>query len=170
MCALNHVRYIERNTLVLRPSDEITFVKSIGDRCREERTRLGLGQAELAKLIGASQAMVSMLERNVREHPKKLLALAKVLNVSPDWLETGKGTKTPAPEGHSVQETRAASYFHEAPLRGAIAESTETWPFPKVPRERVMALSETDRAHLGGVLLHELKSLEAAQHKQTRRA
>lgn len=65
------------------------------DSIKEKRTELGLSQARLAKAIGVSSVTVSKWESGLN-HPKggHLLALAKTLNVTPEWLTTGRGTAT----------------------------------------------------------------------------
>lgn len=65
---------------------------SIGNRIRTARTRLKLSQEKLAMKAGVSQGTISQLEKNPSQTSKHLPAIARALNVSVDWLETGIGT------------------------------------------------------------------------------
>ena len=58
---------------------------SIGDKIKELRLEKGLSQANLGKLIGASQKALDYWERNVNE-PKAsyIIALVKAFNISYD--------------------------------------------------------------------------------------
>lgn len=63
-------------------------------RLRHVRKLRGLTQVKLAQLSGVKQASISDLERGESKSFRgaTLVALAKVLNVSPEWLSQGKGT------------------------------------------------------------------------------
>lgn len=90
----------------MQPSGLITDVKSIADRVKEARQKLGWSQARLAKEAGVSQGTIGNIESGVRKQPRELLSLASALNVSPNWLESGKGPESPnsgAPKGEPVQ-------------------------------------------------------------------
>ena len=58
---------------------------SIGEKIKELRLEKGLSQANLGKLIGASQKALDYWERNVNE-PKAsyIIALVKVFNITYD--------------------------------------------------------------------------------------
>jgi len=86
-----HDRDYLRNTNVMQPSGLITDVKSIADRVKETRTKLGWSQADLAKRVGVSQGTIGNIESGFRKQPRELLALARALDVDPNWLESGKG-------------------------------------------------------------------------------
>ena len=73
-------------------------VSTIGDRIREKRTEYGWSQSELARrMVGAGfskqkQIYITRSERGLRPIPvDEALALAKLLNVSIQWLATGSG-------------------------------------------------------------------------------
>ena len=56
-------------------------------RVNERRVSLGMSQVELAKKIGAVQSYVSRLEGgSFPDSPVRIVALAKALDVSLDWL------------------------------------------------------------------------------------
>jgi len=67
--------------------------KSIGQRIREEREKLGLSREELAEIIGLSDYYIGQLERGERQ--MSLPVLVKVtssLHISLDYLIWGKIT------------------------------------------------------------------------------
>lgn len=63
-------------------------------RLRHARKLRGLTQVRLAQLSGVKQASISDLERGESKSFRgvTLVSLAKVLNVSTEWLSQGKGT------------------------------------------------------------------------------
>ncbi len=65
-------------------------MSEIKDRLREARRNKDLSQAELSKLLGVSQAAIAAIESGRNRRPTNLVAIAKALDVSPYWLETGK--------------------------------------------------------------------------------
>lgn len=70
-------------------------MSSLGDRLREERVKKGLSQKELARLAGCEQPVISDLENGVAKGSKHLISFARILNVSPFWLEDGTSPKAP---------------------------------------------------------------------------
>lgn len=62
-------------------------------RLRHVRKLRGLTQVKLAQLSGVKQASISDLERGESKSYRgsTLVALSRVLNVSPEWLSQGKG-------------------------------------------------------------------------------
>lgn len=77
---------------------------TIGERLREARLLGELSARELSGLAGVAAGHVALLESGEREHPRSdtLVALARVLGVSLDWLVSGNG-ETP-----TVESVRAA--------------------------------------------------------------
>ena len=84
-------------------------MNTIGERIKSRRIELDLSQAELAQKSGMSTGAIGNYESETRE-PKKTLALAKALEVTRDWLETGKGEKFPT--GYS-QKPANLTYLEE---------------------------------------------------------
>lgn len=67
---------------------------SIGERIRNARTDTGLSMAELGRRVGVSRASVHQWEtgQSTGIKPPNLLALAKALGTSMEWLAGGKQT------------------------------------------------------------------------------
>ncbi len=68
---------------------------SSGQRIKEAREDLRISQPELAKRARVTKSAVSQWENGSTKELKAdhLLAVAKALNVSPEWLATGRGPK-----------------------------------------------------------------------------
>lgn len=62
---------------------------AMGKRIRQIRTRAGLRQWELAKILGTTQSAVHKYEHGVVPEPRRLVELAKVGNTSVEWVLTG---------------------------------------------------------------------------------
>ncbi|WP_434627584.1 helix-turn-helix domain-containing protein [Chromobacterium sp. CV08] len=75
---------------------------SFSDRLRNAREKRGMSQEALATRAGVSQSTISALELDPTRKPRDLLKLAKVLMVSPDWLQSGKGPREPAVRGEKL--------------------------------------------------------------------
>ncbi len=70
--------------------------EGIGARIRQARINKGMSQTRLAQLLGIPPQNVSDWERGVvTPSSKNLRRLAEVLEVSLDWLITGKGSPEP---------------------------------------------------------------------------
>lgn len=66
-------------------------LKEIGKRIYERRRQLGYTQEELAELMNVSIQMISNLERgNKSIRIENLLKICSILNVSTDYILTGK--------------------------------------------------------------------------------
>lgn len=87
----NHNRDCATNTNVIQGAGLITNVKTIGERIKWARSTRGLTQAALAKKAGVSQSSIGNAESGTRDRPRELLSIARALEASPTWLETGKG-------------------------------------------------------------------------------
>lgn len=85
-------------------------LEGIGDRLREERTRAGISQRELARRLGLSASLISQLESG-QSKPSvgTLYAIVTELNLSLDRVIRGEDFS----EADSVVETRTDS---ESPL------------------------------------------------------
>jgi DNA-binding XRE family transcriptional regulator len=85
-----HDRDRTENTNVMQHTGLITYVTSFAQRLKEARRKLGLSQAALGAKAEMSQGAIANFEAGIREQPRNLLALAKALDVDPNWLESGK--------------------------------------------------------------------------------
>lgn len=73
-------------------------MSDIGDRIKERRKVLNLSQAALAARVGMTQSGVKSLETNPKQKTRSIVALAQVLGVTPEWLETGKAPNSSGQE------------------------------------------------------------------------
>lgn len=64
---------------------------NLAKRLKHAREQAGLSQAALAKLIGSGQSTIGSIENGRNQGSGKLLQIARVLRVRPEWLETGRG-------------------------------------------------------------------------------
>lgn len=69
---------------------DIRTLDSVGKRVAFARTFRSLTQQELASSAGVAQSSLASLESGRNKGSRNLVSLAKALNVSPDWLDTGK--------------------------------------------------------------------------------
>lgn len=69
----------------------ITVVNTLAERLRWARDQRGLTQGQLAKRAGVSQGTIGNAESGIRDRPRELLKIARALQTSPDWLESGRG-------------------------------------------------------------------------------
>jgi transcriptional regulator with XRE-family HTH domain len=81
-----------------RPSDigsqdNSGMARDVGVRLRHARKLRGMTQQELAKSSGVKQASISEVETGESKSPvgTNLVKLAQSLQVSPEWLASGKG-------------------------------------------------------------------------------
>lgn len=87
-----HDRDSALNTNVMQLPGSITSVNTLAERLKWARERKGWGQEQLAAKAGVSQGTIGNAESGLRKKPRDLVAIAIALEVSPAWLETGKGT------------------------------------------------------------------------------
>lgn len=66
---------------------------ALGNRVKEIREAKKLSQAELAEKVGVSQQAIGLLEQRNSKSSKFLVELANALEVSPEWLKTGKNSQ-----------------------------------------------------------------------------
>lgn len=66
---------------------------TVGDRVRQVRQERGWTVAELAKRVGIAQSSLSELELGDSKGTAYIVDLALTLEVSPFWLNSGKGRK-----------------------------------------------------------------------------
>ncbi len=69
---------------------------SIAKRTKKRRLELRLTQAEVAISVGISQQSLQKIEDGKTSNPRKLLALAKILECTPEWLLYGEPSNDPS--------------------------------------------------------------------------
>ena len=80
-------------TNVIEISGSITTVINIAERLKAAREEAGLTQEGVATAAGVAQGTVANIESGIRKNPRELLAIAKAVNVHPEWLKSGRGPK-----------------------------------------------------------------------------
>lgn len=65
---------------------------TLAERLKEARTMQGLTQKALGDLVGVSQAAIQKIETGKANQTTKLVDLASVLKIRPEWLSTGEGS------------------------------------------------------------------------------
>jgi len=66
----------------------------IKDRLRQAREAAGLTQTELAQAASTSQTSIYKIESGITIRPRGIERIAKILNVSPEWLQFGAGDES----------------------------------------------------------------------------
>jgi transcriptional regulator with XRE-family HTH domain len=70
----------------------MVYMETMGDRIRQERTRLKLSQEQLGDVAGISKQAVSKIESGLTKNPElaNFYALADLFRVNPRWLALGE--------------------------------------------------------------------------------
>jgi len=84
--------------------------------------RLGLSQQALANTAGVSQGLIGQIEAGINKGSKHVVAIARALGVSPDWLEGGD---SPPSEQQHTGETPPQTREHQWLIRTWDAASEE---------------------------------------------
>ncbi|MEG0869244.1 MAG: helix-turn-helix transcriptional regulator [Hafnia sp.] len=77
-------------------------MNTFSDRIKKAMADAGLTQAELATMVGVSQPAIWRLASGKTNSSRKLVEIAQVLGVSPEWLSTGKD-HTPHKQGYVIE-------------------------------------------------------------------
>ncbi|CAK9885548.1 MAG: HTH-type transcriptional regulator PrtR [Candidatus Erwinia impunctatus] len=77
---------------------------TFAERLNAAMKTAGFTQASLAEAVGMAQPSVWKLTSGMTRHPRKLHDIAKVLNVSAEWLSSGEGLMRPLPPNESKIE------------------------------------------------------------------
>lgn len=105
---------------------------TFSDRLKQARQARGCTQQALARASGLSQSAIASYENGDRESSRSLRKLAEALDVSAEWLETGKGAmERPSPYDSPARGAERGHSLREPPHA--------PWPFSVDPR-RVAAL------------------------------
>ncbi|WP_158618401.1 helix-turn-helix domain-containing protein [Candidimonas sp. SYP-B2681] len=110
-------------------------MNSFAERLRQTRILRGLTQKALGAACGLSQSAIANYELGTRKAAKDIFALAHALDVNPIWLANGTGP----------QESMAAPV--PAPSTNVLTEGGRPrtmipWPFPNIPPEDFLSLSD----------------------------
>lgn len=115
--------------------------ETLGERLRRLRKEKNLTQVELAKKSGVGQSAIGNIEAGTRGYGVSVLAIAKALETSPEYLQMDKG------------------HPHAAEPLGA-------WPFELFTPHEYKMLSEKERTEfensLAGAILRVKKTEQAA--------
>lgn len=83
----------------MSPDERLEF----GTRLRFLRRAANLTQKELARRVGISRRDISAIERGRVQDPRSFIAdIARVLEVDPEWLDTGAGPAPLADQPHRL--------------------------------------------------------------------
>jgi phage repressor protein C with HTH and peptisase S24 domain len=117
-------------------------METLAARVRSCRKDKRLTQAQLGKAVRVSKQTISAIERGSTLQPaySTLAAIAKALDVSADWLLTGRGPKTPegrVEEAISYAATHLQDYVRLRVMEGAASggDGMVNSDYPEVVRE-----------------------------------
>lgn len=69
------------------------MMNTLAKRTIQRRIELHMSQQQLADKAGVRQSTIGNIEAGSRKNPRDLLAIARALQVHPDWLKSGIGEK-----------------------------------------------------------------------------
>lgn len=78
-------------------------------RLKEARLKAGLSQKQVAEAVGIKQPSYSYLEKTDNSGSSHLAEIAKILNVDPYWLRTGKSSRDVDADLKQLLETKVKS-------------------------------------------------------------
>lgn len=81
------------NTKVLDNVINLSFNHNmkLGERLKQARAYAKISQEELALRLNASQSLISKIERGEQDETTLVVKMAKICNVSIEWLDDGTG-------------------------------------------------------------------------------
>lgn len=93
--------------------------KTVGERIRKLRLARKLSQEQLAKAVGIKQGSLTQLETGKSKSPKSstLTKLARLFEIDPEWLMTGKGTQQPV-ASLEPEEAELITFFRDLSPEG----------------------------------------------------
>lgn len=121
--------YLKGNNVCFTLSHMNEDTGTLKDRIHARRVALGLSQQQLAEKAGVSQVTIQHLESGRNATSKKLVEIARALNVSAEWLDSGKAASEPSNVAPAAQPNMSYRYpVISWVAAGAWAEAVE--PFP----------------------------------------
>ncbi|MBU0500152.1 MAG: helix-turn-helix transcriptional regulator [Gammaproteobacteria bacterium] len=113
-------------------------MQQFSDRITFARKRLGLSQAQLASILGVSRGACGQWEQGVSTPSvNHMIELAKVTEVSFEWLATGRGNIEPDNQG-DMNEPNGLDNLSGRPITGDLRE-TLIW-LQKLPIDKLEAV------------------------------
>lgn len=108
---------------------------AFSERFKRERERAGLSQTQLARICGLSGPMISCMERGKSAGSEKvLMAVARALGLSPEWLRSGLGKRecdlpafrdaAPQPFSERLRQLRKVAGLSQRQLANFVGVST----------------------------------------------
>ncbi|MBG3105598.1 helix-turn-helix transcriptional regulator [Proteus mirabilis] len=85
---------------------------TLAQRLKKARKLAGLSQKELGEAVGISQAAIQKIEVGNALNSTKLIDIAKVLRVSPEWLSSGHGEDPILPSIHNTKTDNVNIVLH----------------------------------------------------------
>lgn len=111
-------------------------MRTLAERLTWAREQKGLTQETLGKLSGVSQSTIGNLESGIRFSARKIVDIAKALDVDPMWLANGEGEPVPSVPGTSSASkpttTAPDSPFIQAGPSIRIGDEPDTIPIRRV--------------------------------------
>ncbi|MCL4655175.1 helix-turn-helix domain-containing protein [Burkholderia multivorans] len=105
---------IQVKSKLIEFSNTLRFMDTFGSRVRQARLDAQLSQESLARQVGVSQGLIGQIESGKNQGTKHIAAIARVLNVSADWLENGRSTRERAARADSTPVGDASQHFADA--------------------------------------------------------
>jgi phage repressor protein C with HTH and peptisase S24 domain len=144
-------------------------MRTLAERLTWARERKALTQEGLGKLSGVSQSTIGNLESGIRQSARKIVDIAKALDVDPIWLANGEGEATPSATAGVVvsphQSTPESPFVRSAP-RVRVGDEPDTIPIRRVQiklRAGFTGFETVPEVEDGGVL-HVPKNVIEREH------
>lgn len=111
-------------------------MRTLAERLIWAREQKGLTQESLGKLSGVSQSTIGNLESGLRQSARKIVDIARALDVDPVWLANGDGAARPVEAGGSIpidpSPASSNSPFIQTGPRIRVGDEPETIPIRRV--------------------------------------
>lgn len=114
-------------------------MKSLAERLKEAMAAARITQAQLAHLVDVSQPAINRLVTGKTTSSRKIIDIARVLSVSPEWLVEGTGSMQPGRNGELHPDAHVESGAEDVEL-------SEPWDHSKP-----LDLNEADAPFLSDI-------------------
>lgn len=95
-------------------------MQNFSDRLKNTLKKKGLSQTKVAKMCGVSQQSLNYTIKKGKKSPQLAVNLSNILNISPEWLISGKG-RPEIPNVYAIPIIHSA-YMLKKYLNNALAE------------------------------------------------